>query len=488
MARKQHSYDKNQRLQVEIESMAPGGQGFTKQPGIPIFVNRAVPGDKVEIELYDVRKDFAHARIVQLLQPSPMRAEPPCKLFKVCGGCQWQHIAYDQQIELKTDIVKQAVRHIGKLDPSLVLPTIKAADPFYYRNKVQFPVAQPADSSRILAGYYKEGSHELVNIKHCPVQPEGLDRLLAATKTALEKHNLSAYDEASHSGLVRHITARYSFAFEQMLVTLVLNADVEEWESCRNQLLAVSEELMETLPELVGVCVSLNAERGNRIMGKETVCLCGQPYIMEKLVSSRSDAPSMLLSGLSFRLSPTSFFQVNSRQAVQLLDLVLDAVRGWQKNQADRDAPVPLIVDAYAGVGTIALWLSPLAERVIAVEEWPAAVSDGQDILALNQITNVEFKSGSVEEIFPQLVQDRVKPQIVVLDPPRKGVHRQALEQLAALSPERIVYVSCNPSTLARDLDILKPLGYESKSIQPLDMFAQTHHVESVTILEKSSQ
>ncbi|MBY0359273.1 MAG: 23S rRNA (uracil(1939)-C(5))-methyltransferase RlmD [Candidatus Obscuribacterales bacterium] len=486
MAKQKHTYHKNQKLRVSIESIAPGGQGFTKDPGLPVFVNRGVPGDLLEVELYDLRKDFAHARIVEVIEPSVKRTEPPCKLFKVCGGCQWQHIAYEHQLELKTDIVKQAIKHIGKLDPSIVLPTIPAADPLYYRNKVQFPVTQPHGSTRILAGYYKEGSHELVNIKHCPVQPEPLDRLLEATKLILEEQGVDGYDEADHTGMLRHITARFSFAFERILLTLVLNAGRNQFELLQSKLVSAAQEIMAQVPEVAGVCVNLNNARGNRIMGNETICIAGAPHIIEKLVSTRAQAPEKLVDGLSFRLSPTSFFQVNSAQAVGLLDLVLDAVQDWQK--ANSQKLVPLIIDAYAGVGTMALWLSALAEKVLAIEEVPAAVQDGRDILKLNEISNVEFYLGSVEKVFPELGARMLQPQILVLDPPRKGVAAEVLEHAAALEPELILYVSCNPSTLARDLKILQGLGYESRSIQPLDMFPQTHHVESLTILHKASR
>lgn len=483
MAKTQHQFQKNQKLTVDIESMAPGGQGFTKKPGIPIFINRAVPGDSAEIELYDLRKDFAHARISRLLTPSNLRAEPPCKLFKVCGGCQWQHIGYEHQLNFKTDIVKQAIQHIGHLNPQLVLPTIGARNPFYYRNKVQFPVAQPKNSTRILAGYYKEGSHELVNIKHCPVQPEPLDHMLEAAKDALEKHGFDAYDENNHNGLIRHICGRYSFSEEQTLLTFVINANNEQFEALRPGLSVMAEELLEGNNQIAGISINLNPGRGNRIMGTVTIPLAGSPFLIENLRSDRADAPPLLSAGVSFRLSPTSFFQVNSDQAALLLDLVLDAVKDWRGFNPEQ--PVPLIVDAYAGVGTIAFWLSTVAERVLAVEEVPDAVTDGEEIRALNEIENVEFCSGTVEEIFPQFLADGLIPQIIVLDPPRKGVPAEVLQMAAAMAPERIIYVSCNPATLARDLERLKALGYESKSIQPLDMFPQTHHVESVTVIDR---
>ncbi len=483
MSKVSHTFQKNQHIKARIESIASGGQGFCKQDGVSIFVDRGVPGDFAVLELYDVRKDFAHARIVDLIEPSTMRHEPPCKLFKMCGGCQWQHVIYEKQLELKTDIVKQVMKHIAGLNPEIVLPAFGAEYPLNYRNKVQFPVASPKNSTRILAGYYKEGSHELVNIKHCPVQPELLDYVLESVKFAAEDVGYTTYDEKSHTGFLRHINARYSFAHDQALVTLVVNAQASQFDSFQSSLKRLAAQLMKEVPPVLGVCVNFNPNRGNRIMGNNTVLVAGQDFIIEKLSSRHGAAPKILRDGLQFQLSPVSFFQVNSEQAVTLMDLVLDAVIDFCKQrQIER---VPLIFDAFAGVASIALWVAPLAENVIAVEEVQAAVSDSEKIMKLNGISNVEARCGTVEAVFPQLLEEGKKPQIVILDPPRKGVDRDALLCTAQLGPDRIVYVSCNPATLARDLKILTENGYEAKSVRPVDLFPQTYHVESVTVLDK---
>lgn len=484
MSKASHGLKKGQHLKLRIESIAAGGQGFTKYDGISIFVDRGVPGDLAELELYDVRKDFAHAKIANLIEPSKMRHEPPCKLFKVCGGCQWQHIQYEQQLNLKTDIVKQVIKHIAGLDDDIVQPIIGASDSLYYRNKVQFPVSSPKGSSRLLAGYYKEGSHELVNIKHCPVQPAELDLVLEACKIAAEHAGLSAYDEKSHTGLIRHFLGRYSFSQKQVLLTVVLNANTEAFQSLSGSLKRFADEIMEDLHAVVGVCVNFNTSRGNRILGQETKSVAGQDFIIEQLCSRHEQAPEVLQQGLRFQLSPASFFQVNSDQAVQLMDLVFDAVLDY-KNSKGLDR-LPLIVDAFAGVASIALWVAPLAERVLAIEEIQDAVNDAKKIMELNSINNVESICGRVEDVFPRLVADKSRPQIVILDPPRKGVDQAALKSVAQLEPDRIVYVSCNPATLARDLKILQESGYRTKLIRPLDLFPQTFHVESVSVLDRA--
>lgn len=516
---------KGQVLRARIASLAPGGDGVTRDYGPPVFVSRVAPGDLVEIELFDVRKDFARGRVIAVVEPSGQRAEPPCKLFKVCGGCHWQHIDYRWQLQAKEEIVRQTVKRIGGLDPDLVLPALPASEPLYYRNKVQFPVKHPHGSRRILAGYYKQGSHELVNIKHCPVQPEPLDRVLCAAKAVLERHAVAAYDERAGKGLIRHIAARYSFHAGRALVTLVVNghppgwpeggepcadspADVGSendplaqplsgrrtaWPSARRKvagdtrrrgealvekLKPAALELMAEVPEIAGVCLNFNPAAGNRILGDTTVCLAGDDHIVEKVFSTAPGMPRRLREGLEFRLSSTSFFQVNSSQIAPLLEEVTAA--------AGRANGV--VLDAYAGVGTIALWLAPACRQVIAIEEHLGAVEDGLANRALNGIDNVDFRLGRVEAVLPALAAAGVKPDAVILDPPRKGVSPDALAQVVALAPLRLVYVSCNPATLARDLKILATNGYKTRKIRPIDMFPQTYHVESVAVVEREDE
>jgi len=540
-----HLLRKGQRLTALIASLAPGGDGVSRDLGLPIFVSRVAPGDLVELELFDVRKDFARGRVVRVLEPSSQRQEPPCKLFKVCGGCQWQHLAYEWQLKAKEAIVRQSVKHIGGLDPDLVLPAIGAAASLHYRNKVQFPVSSPPGSDRILAGYYQQDSHQLVNVKHCPVQPEPLDRLLAAVKEICQRYGVAAYDERKRTGLLRHINARYSFDSRQVLVTLVLNCPEPVLPECEPDFIRglpspdrddsdllppdrlskersrprswparaggspagslpapsmaamrrLADELMAKLPELSGVCLNFNTSPGNRILGQSTLLIAGQPFVVERLRTARPDLPQRLQEGLLFCLGPTSFFQVNSAQAVTLLEVVLDAVltesarpepdSDWGDEERSQSR-LPLIVDAYAGVGTIALWLSVVAQTVIAVEEHAAAVLDGLRNLQMNKICNVDFRQGTVEQELAKLSVERLSPATLLLDPPRKGVSAEALQSAVRLGAQRIVYVSCNPATLARDLKILEENGYKTKQIQPIDLFPQTFHVESVTVLDRT--
>lgn len=472
---------------VTITSLAPGGEGVSKDLGIALFVDRTAPGDKVEVEIFDVRKGFAKAALKRIVEPSPQRAKPPCSLFNVCGGCQWQHIDYAHQLSAKTDLVKQTIRHIGGLDPAIVLPTIGALDPLNYRNKVQFPVKNPKGSERILAGYYKVNSHELVNIKHCPVQPQLLDRVLESVKDLCETFQVDAYDEKRHRGLLRHINFRYSFASGKVLVTLVLNLPDD---TIPDSIEGVADGLMSLIPEVSGVCINLNQHRGNRILGDTTVCVAGSPYIEEVLRSDNADLPEKNREGLRYRLSSTSFFQVNSAQAMRLLEAVSMGLHNIA-NTVGLPVGDLNVVDAYAGVGTIALWMAPLVNHVVAIEEHAAAIADGRENAQLNAIDNVEFKLAAVEDELPSLIAGGFAPDVVVVDPPRKGLAPEVVNTLLASGARAILYVSCNPATLARDLKLLESgqelnesaNGYKTIQIQPVDLFPQTYHVESVSTL-----
>lgn len=486
---------RGERVEIKIEALTPTGAGISKDLGIPLFIERVAPGDVVDAEIFDIRKDFARARVVQIVKPGPGRQEPPCPIFKVCGGCQWQHLTYESQLEAKTDIVVQAIEHIGKLERALVRPTVGAPHALRYRNKVQFPVRQPKNSKRILAGYFKQDSHELVNVKYCPIQPEPLDRMLNAAKEIAERYQFSAYDETTGKGVLRHINARASFSAGTVLLTVVLNWKArDEKDFMRSamgeKMVKFAADVSEEVPEIAGVCVNLNTERGNKILGDQTFCISGEPYIEERLGTSRQDLPAILQRGITFRLSSTSFFQVNSEQAVRLLEEVYDAAAA-----AGKDERKPLIVDAFSGVGTMSFWLAPLAREVVAIEEHGAAVSDGRGNAERNGIDNVRFLEGQVETVLPELIERGERPDIIVLDPPRKGLSPTALAAICASQAPLVIYVSCNPATLARDLKLLAeggtggangaPLGYKTKQIQPVDLFPQTYHVESVTVLER---
>jgi 23S rRNA (uracil1939-C5)-methyltransferase len=474
------------KAQLTIDSLVSGGDGLARHAGpegqLPIFVARTAPGDIVEVEIFDARKDFARGRAVKMVEPSTQRVEPLCKLFKVCGGCQWQHISYEAQLQYKQDVVKEAIKRIGKLSvdmADMVRETIGAKEPFYYRNRVQMPVKNPARSTRMLAGYYEQDSHDLVNIKHCPVQPAAFDELLEQVKQQCEEHEITAYNEHTQTGVLRHICMRQGA--DGLLLCLVVNMKPKQIPPADLQ--AMARALESRNPNLVGTCINYNNEPGNRIYGGVTQGLVGQDFITQHLESHISSAPEILQTGLDFKVSATSFFQINNAQTVVMLDLILEAVLAGNAASLP-SSQAPIVIDAYAGVGTIALWLAPLASRVIAIEESPDSAADIIENIKLNGMTNVDFHHAQVEEVLPQLHAQGIQPDILILDPPRKGVTKTVIESTLKLQPAKIIYVSCNPATLARDLNELSQ-KYNVKSIQPVDMFPQTFHIESISILEK---
>lgn len=494
-----HGLNKGDLVRYTAASMANGGDAVGRVEGVPVFVERAAPGDELEVRLYDVRKDFAHGSIETMIKPSPHRAKPPCFHYERCGGCQWQHIDYADQLVFKRNLVVESLQHIAGLDEpesdrtkvqDLVATTIGCADPFHYRNKMQFPTSHKM--GQVLAGYYERGSHDLVNIDSCPIQPELIDELLQAVRVLLKEYKVPIYSEERHNGLVRHINMRISHETKRVLVTFVVNHDPVKYKKFAQipelyRISGLAAELMDNFGEVAGVVINFNPARGNRILGNDTLTVLGADHIIETLRTSREDLPAKLREGLAFRLSSNSFFQVNTPQAVRLLEEVAKDARealGEKQGQA-------LIVDAYAGVGTIALWLSPFARQVIAIEEVQAAVQDGQMNVQLNEIENIEFVQGKVEDTLEKILEESGEMDLLVLDPPRKGAAPSVIECLRRSGPHHIIYVSCNPASLARDIKLLgQPIegakyGYKAIRIQPIDLFPQTYHVESVALLER---
>ena len=415
---------------------------------------------------------------------------------------------------IKEGLIEQSLRHIaghelGETLSKVLAPTIGSVEQFGYRNKVQLPVRNPKDSKRLLAGYFETNSHNLVNIKHCPIQPNLLDDVLAHIKDLAEQYSITAYDEKTGQGLLRHIHMRINKAHDSVLVTLVLNCAADKLPG---QFKRFAPELMEPFTQIKGVCINYNNKKGNRILGEETVCIAGLGYIEEILSTDKLDLPEILQKGIRFQLSPDSFFQVNTGQAITLLELIAQEVKEFlaaQDNKQENKKNNVTLLDAYAGVGTIALWLAPFVSKVIAIESNPQAVKDGQTNQKLNNIENVQFQLNKVEDYLPTLLKNKTPVNIVVLDPPRQGLSPEIIEIIMKLQPELIIYVSCNPVTLARDLGlILSPLvsdsskqvvvaadiknsclesnsGYKVEKIIPVDLFPQTYHIESISVLKK---
>ncbi len=429
------------------------------------------------------------------------------------------HLSYAAQLKWKRAIIEQSLHHIGghelgDLLTPVLLPTVPSSNELGYRNKVQLPVRNPHGSKRLLAGYFETNSHNLVNIKHCPIQPSLLDDILAAIKALAEKYSIVAYDENSGQGFLRHIQMRISEAKQAVLVTFVLNCNEKNIPTF---MATLSTELMEQFSQIKGVCVNYNEAKGNRILGEQTICLAGEPFIEEVLRTEKTDFPDILKEGLKFQLSPASFFQVNTKQALTLLELIAQEITMYlsEKSPADKNKESTkqnndiTLLDAYAGVGTIALWLAPFVSKVIAIENNAQAVKDGQTNQSLNKISNVQFQLARVEDYLPTLLKDKTAIQAIVLDPPRQGLDPKVIDSIIKLQPELIIYISCNPVTLARDLRLILTgstsdlssdnttlpdkengcqklgSGYKVEKIVPVDLFPQTYHIESVTVMKR---
>jgi len=444
-------------VEVVITDLSSSGDGLGRWHDRVVFVPDTVPGDQVRVRLTQVKSSFAQGKLLQLLQSSQQRVRPACIVADKCGGCQWQPVAYETQLAAKQRQVAAALSRIGKFQPVPLRPILAAASPLSYRNKATYPLMR-SPTGQVKAGYYRKGSHKLVNLNQCPVQDVRLNPLLAEIKADIQQQGWSIYSESSHQGRLRHLSLRIGRRTGQMLVTLVSAQptvpDLADWAA----------RWLQRYPELVGVCLNYNPAQTNVIFGPTTTCIAGQPYLEEQF------------AGLRFHITPTTFFQIHTEQAERLWEVMLTelALQGSET-----------VVDAYCGVGSLTLPLAQQVRHCIGLELQAEAVAQAQQNAALNGIANVAFQAGDVGQLLPQLAQTLAQPPaVVVLDPPRRGCDRTVLEALITLHPQRIAYMSCNPATLARDLQQLcQAGGYRLQAVQPADFFPQTAHVECVAFL-----
>src|SRR4028119_1177449 len=447
------NWQQGQLVEVSITDLNDTGEGVGRLEGRVIFVPDTVTGDRVLVRLLRVKSNFATGKLHQLLESSPHRLRPNCIVADKCGGCQWQHIDYNYQQVTKHNLVVQALERIGGFTSPPVAPILTADSPLAYRNKATYPLRR-SSTGRVQAGYYQKGSHQLINLNQCPIQDSRLNPLLAEIKQDIEELGWSVYDENRHQGRLRHLSLRIGRRTGEMLLTLVST----DWNLKNLEIQA--QKWLTRYPKLVGVCVNRNPNRTNAIFGDETRCIAGQPYLREEF------------GGLQFQLRSETFFQVNTEAAEALLNVIVEqlALSGDE-----------VLVDAYCGIGTFTLPLAQQVRQVIGLEVQATSVEQAQMNAQHNGITNVTFQAGAVETLLPQL---GITPDIVLLDPPRKGCDRAVIETLLHTLPKRIVYVSCKPATLARDLKLLcQTGGYQLTHIQPADFFPQTSHVECAAFL-----
>lgn len=443
----------NDELNVYIEKLSNLGTGIARVDGQVVFVENACPQDEVRIKVTRVNKNFAAAKTVEIIKSSPHRVEPFCPMQKVCGACQLQFIDYNYQLSCKKQIVEDAMRSIGNIDVPINSP-IPSPQIMAFRHKIQCPVSQTKVSKKILAGYYKPQSHEIVNIKYCPIQPEICDKVIDFIRNKAVDFNISGYNEKKHSGDLRHIVIRSSSSTGKLLVTLVINA-AKSFDRLNN----FAKLIFNEFEDVTGVCVNFNSKKTNVIQGDKTECVCGQDFVYETILDK------------TFKIGASTFFQVNPKSAENIFKYVKEEVSKLGK---------PTVLDAYAGIAAFGITISDTAEKVVSVEENKASVQKAQEVLKINKISNVELHA---EDTTKYLKSIKRKFDVTILDPPRKGCTKEALDETLSHTKSKIIYVSCNPATLARDLKYLREKGCIIESIQPFDMFCHTYHIENVAVI-----
>lgn len=452
MAKQKPPVVKNETIELTFEDITHDGDGVGKINGYPLFVPYALPGETAKVKVIKVKKNFGFGKLLHIDQVSENRVEPPCDVYIQCGGCQLQHMSYQMQLDLKMKQVENTLRKIGHIEGIPVHQTIGMEDPWRYRNKVQIPVAHR--HGELITGFYRKKSHEIIEgMDRCVITAEINDRMVEAVRRMADRLGITAYDEKVHKGMLRHIMVRTGQATEETMIVLVTRIeDVPDLDK-------LVKELHETYPQIKSIVQNINKEKTNVILGKKTKVLWGEEYIYDTI------------GDIKFAISAKSFYQVNPPQTKKLYDKALE--------YADLSGG-ETVIDAYCGIGTISLFLAKKAKKVYGVEIVPEAISDAKQNAKLNDIDNAEFFVGQAEKVMPWWTSQGLKPDVIVVDPPRKGCDEALLEAMVTMKPKKIVYVSCNPATLARDLRILEDGGYETKQVQPVDMFPQTGHVEAV--------
>lgn len=450
--------EKGKNYELNIHALGTSGEGVGRLDGFTIFVRGVLPGETANVRIVAVKKTYAAGVLVKLLSKSSDRVSPKCPVYEDCGGCQIQHLSYEAQLREKRRQVYDAVTRIGGFPKSTeVLPTLGAVHPWNYRNKMQFPVGLM--HGRVLIGCFARGSHRIIDTLNCYIQKEGNNEIAAVMRAAVKELRIPVYDEDKHRGVLRHVIGRVGEGGKMMLVLVTATKELPRERALVNF-------LRQRLPNVVSIQQNIQTYRSNVIMGRETRLLWGSPTIIDRI------------GRLKFHISPRSFFQVNSEQAAVLYGKALEYA-----NLKGEET----VIDAYCGTGTITLFLAQKAHRAIGIEIVRPAIEDAKKNARDNSVKNAEFIVGDASAVMPRLYRQGVRPDVVVVDPPRAGCTEEVLKTFVHMNPQRIVYVSCNPATLARDMKLLHQLGYAPQKIQPVDLFSQTNHVETVALLEKIS-
>lgn len=445
---------KNELYEMMIDDLGSNGEGIGRIDGFAIFVEGGLPGERVKVAILQVKKSYGYGKIIEIIKRSPDRVAPRCGVAKYCGGCQLQHLSYEGQLMYKTKKVKDELERIGGQKDVIVQPILGMEDPWRYRNKAQFPVGAGKEGAEI--GFFSKRSHHIVDTDVCLLQDACNDEITAVVRAYMAEYNVPAYHEGRHDGIIRHVLTRIGRNSGEIMVCIVVNG----------KKIPHSHELVEKLKAIEGVAsvvMNENRQRTNVILGRRVTVLWGKETITDSI------------DGIQFEISPLSFYQVNPAQTEVLYKKALEL--------ADLTGE-ETVLDLYCGIGTISLFFARKAKTVCGVEIVEEAVNDARRNAEKNGMTNVTFEVGAADDVVAKMFRNRGVPvHVVVVDPPRKGCEPELLETIVSLAPEKVIYVSCNPATLARDLIVLCEAGYQVREVQPVDQFPMTVHVECVVKL-----
>ena len=451
------NFTKNSILEMQVTGLGSSGEGVGKVQGFTFFVPGALAGEKIRFQAKQVKKNYGIGELTKVLEPSPERVKPVCPVYKQCGGCQLQHLSYEGQLTVKRQQVIDALERLGHFKGIKVEKTLGDDDPWHYRNKMQVPVASGKKGSLDI-GCFAQATHRVINVEECFIQKKANNAIAAVVRAWMKEYKIPALEEDARRGIVRHVMGRVGVATGEVMAVLITNSPMVP------HIKDLGKMLREAIPGFKTLVQNVNTRHTNVIMGEKSRIVTGPGFIQDSIGT------------LTFNISPESFFQVNSEQAAKLYGEALKAANLTSKET---------VVDVYCGTGTITLFLAQKAARAIGIEIVPSAIKDARINARNNKIANAQFVLGDAAVELPKLAQEGIKADVIVLDPPRAGCDQRVINAIAAVKPKKVVYVSCNPASLARDAELLCKKGYKINKVQPVDLFPQTHHVECVALMSR---